>query len=138
MKSNREHAVPLSALALEVLERRRLEQRLKGYTGDAVFPGQSGSPIGYAAFARAPAEVGVNAGTPHSWRSLFSDWAGDIGRVDPDLSEAALAHTLGKVRGAYRRQTAIEARRPVMEAYAKWLCGDAGADILAFPTSSRA
>ena len=31
-----------------------------------------------------------------------------------------------------RRRTAVEARRPVMEAYARWL-QDKGADVIAFP-----
>ena len=71
------------------------------------------------------------AGTPHSWRSIFRDACGDRLRVDRDLAEAALAHSLGTVEGAYRRETAIEARRPAMEAYAQWLIGE-GANVIAF------
>jgi hypothetical protein len=33
----------------------------------------------------------------------------------------------------YRRETAVEARRPVMEAYARWLLSE-GAEVIAFPT----
>ena len=50
MKSDHEHKVPLSALALEVLDR---QARIR--TGDSIFYGRSGSPISYAAFATAPA-----------------------------------------------------------------------------------
>jgi integrase len=128
-KSGREHVVPLSSIALEVLER-----RAKVRSGDAVFPGRGGSSIGYANFARAPAKLGIDAGTPHSWRSIFRDWCGDVGRIDRDLAEAALAHTLGGVEGAYRRETAVEARRPVMEAYAKWLVGESADVIQLRPT----
>jgi integrase len=128
-KTGRQHIVPLSEAAIKVLERRR-----KVGASDMVFAGRSGSAVGYRNFARAPMKAGIDAGTPHSWRSIFRDWAGDIGRIDRDLAEAALAHSLGPTEGAYRRQTAVEARRPVMEAYAKWLCGDAGADLIAFPT----
>jgi hypothetical protein len=63
---------------------------------------------------------------------VFRDWAGDIGRVDRDLAETALAHSLGSTEGSYRRRTAVEARRPVMEAYARWLL-DEGANVIAFP-----
>lgn len=128
-KTGRAHVVPLSAIALEVLERRR-----EARTGDAVFPSRSGSPLSYPGFAFAPSRVGIDAGAPHSWRSIFRDWAGDVGRIDRDLAEAALAHSLGGVEGAYRRESAVEARRPVMEAYARWLAGVAGAEVITFPS----
>ena len=51
----------------------------------------------------------------------------------PDLTASVLSHTLGPLEGAYRRETAIEARRPVMESYATSLDGE-GANIIAFPT----
>ena len=75
---------------------------------------------------------------PHSWRSIFRDWSGDDGRIDRDPAEAALAHTLNATEGVVsRRDTAVEAGRPVVEAYARWLSGDAGADV-AYTFSSRA
>jgi hypothetical protein len=64
---------------------------------------------------------------------VFRDWAGDIGRIDRDLAETALAHALGDTEASYRRRTAIEARRPVMEAYANWLTGEAADNVVAFP-----
>ena len=125
MKSEREHIVPLSALALEVLERRALVR-----TGDAVFPGWSGSPVGYSNFAKAPSKLGLDLAAPHSWRSVFRDWCHSVGRISRDLAEEALAHSLGTVEGAYRRDPAVEARAPVMEAYA------AGSPATPGPTSS--
>jgi integrase len=127
MKSAREHVAPLSPIALAVLER---QARVR--TGDAVFPGRSGSPLSYDGFATAPARAGLDAGSPHGWRSVFRDACGDRLRVDRDLAEAALAHSLGAVEGSYRRETAIEARRPVMEAYARWLTSDDD-NVIAFP-----
>jgi integrase len=128
-KTGCEHVAPLNSIALETLERRR-----KARTGDAVFGSRSGSPVSNSVFTRVPKKTGIDAGAPHSWRSIFRDFCGDVARVDRDLAEAALAHSLGATEGAYRRDTAVEARRPVMAAYAKWLCGDAGADVIAFPT----
>ena len=128
MKSEREHIVPLSALALEVLERRALVR-----AGDVMFPGWSGSPVGYSNFAKAPSKLGLDLAAPHSWRSVFRDWCHSVGRISRDLAEEALAHSLGTVERAYRRDPAVEARAPVMEAYARWLAGDAGASVLAFP-----
>jgi integrase len=130
MKGGRAHVVPLSGVAMWALEQQRKRQ-----TGDAVFPGPSGSPLNYTSFSRAPMKAGIDAGAPHSWRSIFRDWAGDIGRVDRDLAEAALAHALGAVEGAYRRESAIEARRPVMEAYAAWLLGETSSNVI--PLSAR-
>lgn len=128
MKTSRKHVAPLSSLALAALDR-----QAKVRMGDAVFPGAAGAPLSYNAFAIAPGKAGVDAGTPHSWRSVFRDACGDRLRVDRDLAEAALSHTLGAVESAYRRETAIEARRPVMEAYARWLLSE-GAAVIAFPT----
>ena len=68
---------------------------------------------------------------------LPDDWAGDIGEISRDLAEAALAHSLGATEGAYRRLTAVERRRAVMEAYARWL-NDDNAKVVAFPTSKTA
>ena len=129
MKSNREHVVPLSSLALAILER-----QAKVRSDDSVFPGSGGAPLSYNAFAVAVGKASVDAGTPHSWRSVFRAACVDRLRIDRDLAEAALSHTLGAVEGAYRRETAIEARRPVMEAYANWLL-DEGAKVIAFPVA---
>ena len=49
MKSLREHIVPLSSIAIEVLER-----RLKACTGDMVFAGRSGSLSATAALSARP------------------------------------------------------------------------------------
>jgi integrase len=130
-KTEKDHVVPLSHLAIEVLARQAQVR-----TGEAVFPGRSGSPVGYSSFARAPMEAGLDTGSPHSWRSIFRDWAGDIGRVDRDLAEAALAHSLGAVEASYRRMTAIGHRVPIMQAYANWLTSK-GADKVV-PLKGRA
>jgi integrase len=127
MKGGRAHAVPPSSIALAILE-----CQLRVRTGDAVFAGRGGGALGHSTLSAAPRGRGLDAGSPHGWRSVFRDWCGDVGRIDRDLAEAALAHSLGAVEGSYRRESAIEARRPVMEAYARWLMGE-GANIVAFP-----
>jgi integrase len=123
MKSKREHIVPLSSIALAVLERR---DRVRVRTGDEkvdaaalVFAGESGRALNYTLFALAPKRAGVDAGAPHSWRSVFRDWAATIGRVDGDLAELALAHALDPTKRAYFRDTAPEPRRAIMEAFAR-------------------
>ena len=128
MKGNVEHVVPLSAAALEVLERQKSVR-----TGNAIFPGRGGSPISYANFFVAPAKVGIDAANPHGWRSTFKDFCGDIAEdVSWETAEAALAHSLSSLEEAYRHRTAVEKRRRVMENYAAWLNGDSGAQVVAF------
>ena len=127
MKSNREHIVPLSPIALEVLDRR---ERVK--IGDRVFAG-----ISYSSFAAAPEKAGLDLGTPHSWRSVFSDWRGNETNFPRELAEFALAHLVPGVAGDYQRESAPGRRVELMAAYARWLSGDA-ADVIAFPAPARA
>jgi integrase len=97
--------VPLSPIALAILERQAQVR-----TGDAVFPGRGGSPVGYATFSAAARNVGFDVGSPHSWRSIFADAAADRLGVARETREAALGHSLGKVEAAYRRETGVAAR----------------------------
>ena len=65
------------------------------------------------------AGVGERA-TIHGFRSTFSDWSAEPGNA-PMLAEAALAHTVQGVEGAYRRTDLIEERRPVMDAWGEYV-----------------
>jgi integrase len=119
--------VPLSPIALAVLKRQETVR-----TGDTVFPGRGGSPLHFSTFSAAPKDAGLDMATPHSWRSIFRDWAEDIGGFRRETAEAALAHSLGAVEGAYRRETGVAARTVAMQRYADWL-KDEGAEVIAFP-----
>ena len=131
------HSVPLSSIATDVLER---QARVTGGVGP-IFPGKlKGRALTYCPFATAKmVDVDgnkIDAGSPHGWRSVFRDACDDKlridgRRVDPDLAETALAHTLSAVEGAYRRETAIEDRRSVMEAY--WLMGKSDNNVVKYP-----
>ena len=133
MKSGKAHTVPLSDEVLAVLDRQG-----PACTGDLIFPGRGGSLMSYDTFTLAPSKAGIDAASPHGWRSVFRDFCGDIADdISRDLAEAALAHSLGKVEASYRRRTAVEKRRPVMEAYSRWLLSD-GRKVLAFPTPKQA
>jgi integrase len=147
------HIVPLAALAVEVLERRD-RVRVRAHTGDKekdaaadaaafVFAGANGAPSSHTYFALAPWKAGIKPlladrpktpiGTLHSWRSVFRDWAADLGNIPPDLAEMALAHRLPKIQAAYRRDSGIGPRTPMMEAYSRWLTGDADSNVIAYP-----
>jgi len=128
-KAGREHIVPLSDAAMEVLN---VQSRLR--INDFIFPGQKAdTPLGYTTFADALPKIGITGVTPHSFRSTFRDWAGDIADVPRDVAEAQLAHALDGTEGAYRRLTAVEKRRVVLANYAAWLTGSAEDNVIAFP-----
>jgi integrase len=118
MKGAVEHVVPLSDLALASLER-QATVRVSG----AVFPGRSTAPVSYPTFSAATRSIGFDMGSPHSWRSVFSDIAADVLNIDRETRELALAHGLDAIEGAYRRGTAIESRRVALQRYADHLTG---------------
>ena len=133
MKTAREQqVVPLSTAAIAILKHQASVR-----TGDAIFPGRSGQPAKLTtASPQAPTKAGIEAATPHGWRSVFRDWAGDIGEMKRNLAEAALAHSLGATEAAYRRLTAVERRREVMEDYTSWLNSESAGNVL--PIQRRA
>src|SRR5262249_43393070 len=67
--------------------------------------------------------VAGNGFTVHGFRSAFRDWAGERTNFPRDVIEFALAHKLpDKVEAAYRRETAVEKRRKLMQTWATY-CG---------------
>ena len=60
------------------------------------------------------------AGTVHGMRSAFRDWCAETGKP-PEVAEAALAHTVGGVEGAYFRSDLFARRRVVMDQWAEFL-----------------
>ncbi len=122
MKAGREHRVPLSARALAVL---REAQDISGTTG-LVFPSLRGLPPQNAPLSKLLRKLDIKS-TVHGFRSSFRDWAAETG-VDRTVAEAALAHTVGGVEGAYFRSDLFERRREVMEDWARYIsaAGDDG------------
>ena len=72
--------------------------------------------------------MNMNGVTVHGFRSTFRDWAAETTAHQPETVEMALAHTVSNaVERAYRRGDQLEKRRRLMEDWAGWLQGDAGA-----------
>ena len=115
MKAAREHRVPLSARIVVIL--RELEPLREG---EHVFPGQRrGQPLSTMALEMVLRRMKINDATVHGFRSSFRDWAGNRTSYPRELAEHALAHAIGdKAEQAYRRDDALERRRPLMEAWA--------------------
>jgi integrase len=117
MKGGREHRVPLSPRALEILD------KLAAVTaGDHIFPGQRlGRPLSVMAMEMVLRRMKVDV-TVHGFRSAFRDWAGETTTFPREVAEAALAHVVGdKTERAYRRGDALEKRRKLMDAWAAFI-----------------
>lgn len=118
MKANREHRVPLSGRALEILA---AAAELSEDT-DLVFPGtRPGRPISENTHSKLLRELGFDAVT-HGFRSSFRDWASEQTHTPHAVMEAALAHTVrNRVEAAYARSDLFEKRRELMEEWADYL-----------------
>jgi integrase len=120
MKAGRQHQVPLSTRAIAILKSRILpDAKMQGF----VFPGQKvGKPLSNMAMLECLRGLLGKGATVHGFRSTFRDWAGDKTTFPRDVAEAALAHSLkDKTEAAYRRSTALERRRELMEAWSLYI-----------------
>jgi integrase len=91
-----------------------------------VFPGQRPKkPLSTASMTAVLKRMGMSTkATTHGFRSSFRDWVGDETTFPSEIAEAALAHKIkNEAEAAYRRRTAIEKRRGLMEAWARY-CAD--------------
>ncbi|WP_331303387.1 site-specific integrase [Methylobacterium oryzae] len=123
MKAGRQHRVPLSRAALELLAPRlAVIDR-----NDFVFANGRGDMLSDMAFKRLNLRAGVEGITTHGFRSSFRDWAGDETDFPREVMEAALAHMVGdEVELAYRRGDPLEKRRQLMELWASFVAAENG------------
>ena len=118
MKSKREHRVPLADATLEVLQQAR--EVAGDDDGDGlIFPAARGGVIQDHILSRLCRSAGI-AAVPHGFRSSFRDWCGDSGKAR-EVAEAALAHQVGGVEGAYFRSDMFDRRRVLMGQWAAYL-----------------
>jgi integrase len=117
MKARREHRVPLSGAAMEMVH----EMAQLGTEG-FVFPGRCPGKGLHAASGLLDVlnRMGRPDLTAHGFRSTFRDWCAETGKPS-DIAEAALAHVLGdKTIAAYQRGDLLERRRKLMDQWAEW------------------
>ena len=121
MKARVEHRVPLSGRALEILREVKGDDAERN-DGDYVFVGQrEGTPLSNMALLMMLRRMKRDDITAHGFRSSFSDWASEVSSFSGELRETALAHTIqNKAERAYRRGDALEKRREMMEAWARY------------------
>jgi integrase len=116
MKGGKEHRVPLSRDALDIIE------RMKGVDPVLVFPGaREGRPLVDVTFWRLMRQMNVDTFTPHGFRSSFKDWCAECTNAPDWVSEKALAHLVGdETRRAYQRGDLLEKRRRLMDDWGKF------------------
>jgi integrase len=134
MKSGREHRVPLSLLAISVLEEMQARHQ-----EDLVFPGdRRGKPLSNMAMLMMLRRMDRADLTAHGFRSTFRDWAAECTNFPAEVAEAALAHVVGdKVEAAYRRGDLFEKRRRLMEAWAVYCLNASDASRAVIPLTKR-
>jgi integrase len=114
MKVGREHRVPLSLRAVQIIK------ALKPLGKEYVLPGTRGSKLSSMAMAMMLRRLRPDA-TVHGFRSSFRDWAAEQTSFPHEVCEMALAHTIGnKAEAAYRRGDLFAKRRKLMEAWAAY------------------
>jgi integrase len=117
MKGGKEHRIPLSAPALEIIEKMKME-----HPGNFLFPGaKRGKPLSNMGMTMTLRRMERGDLTVHGFRSTFRDWSAERTNFPREVAEMALAHTVtDKVEAAYRRGDLFEKRRHLMASWASF------------------
>ena len=115
MKASREHRIPLSDRAIEILR-----QLPREAGNDFVFIGsKEGTGLHNMAMARVLKKLNPDVSV-HGFRSTFRDWAAEMTAYPNHVVEQALAHTIGNaVEKAYRRGDLYNKRVRLMRDWSK-------------------
>jgi integrase len=111
-KGHREHRVPLSPRAIDLLV--NLPR-----VGEYLFVGRGDGPPHRRQLADLLRRMGYAKLTAHGFRSTFRTWGEDATQYPPHVIEQALAHQIGDaVMRAYRRTDLLDQRRRLMQDWA--------------------
>ena len=125
MKAAREHRIPLTDEAIELLH------KLPGYTLDKelrdecyLFPSSSNrKALSNMAMTAVLRRTGKGEFTQHGFRSAFRDWAAEVVHYPREVIEHALAHKLAdEVEAAYQRGDLLDKRRQLMKDWSAYCC----------------
>lgn len=136
MKAHKEHRIPLSPRALQIIE--GMQTIATG--GEFVFPGRqeckSLSNMAMLALLKRMGRINL---TTHGFRSTFRDWTAECTNYPREVAEMALAHSVGdKVEAAYRRGDLFEKRYHLMTDWAQYCSSarDSAAKFVVFPNNT--
>lgn len=114
MKAGKEHRVPLSPRAVEILK------STQGLRAEWLFPATKGGKMSGMAMTMLLRRMKVDV-TVHGFRSGFRDWSAECTGYAHEVAEMALAHTIeNKVERAYRRGDLFDKRRRLMDDWATY------------------
>ena len=115
MKARKEHRIPLSDRAVEILA-----LMPNGKPNEIVFKAARGGILSDMTLGAVLKRMEVPV-TPHGFRSTFRDWSGETTAFPREVIEHALAHQLrDKAEAAYARGTLLDKRRDLMTAWAEY------------------
>lgn len=112
MKTGKEHRVPLSNAAMELLNAR---PAIEG--NPHLFPSncRAGRPLSVTAMIMRLRCMGRRDLTMHGFRSTFRDWAAECTNVPREVCELSLAHSVAQgAEAAYWRGDLLDKRRELM------------------------
>jgi integrase len=125
MKANIAHRVPLSPRMIEILNR----QSSLGLHDKLAFPSPRGKVFSENTLSKflrdhkVPSNTQGRTAVVHGFRSSFRVWGAQKGYPE-NLLEQCLAHTeRDAVVAAYMRADLLDERRPIMKAWADFVCG---------------
>lgn len=121
MKTGKEHRVPLSDKALEIL---RDAWEISGQECGLIFPAhRSGKAMTDMTLTALLRRLEIDA-VPHGFRSTFRDWLAECTGASWAVCESALAHNVGNsTEQAYMRSDLFEQRRELMQQWADYIAG---------------
>ena len=119
MKQRKEHIVPLSKPAIEILK------SMKGLSDELVFPSvrAPNKMMSDSTMNLLLVRLGVTRekATVHGFRSTFRDWAEEKTDFSHEVKEMALAHSIhNKTEAAYRRTPLLDKRKKLMKAWTEF------------------
>jgi integrase len=117
MKSRKEHRVALCNSAVAII-------KSMPDGGEYVFPGaKKGKPLSATAMLKVLDRMGEPSVT-HGFRSTFSDWASETTHYPREVTEMAIAHTVGSaVERSYRRGDLLKKRRDLADDWCRYCNG---------------
>lgn len=127
MKAEREHIIPLSRAAKELLES---IPRMEGHP--FIFAGKDRSHhLSNMSMLMLLRRMGRTDITPHGFRSTFRTWAQDCTNFPREVAEMALAHLVGnEVERSYARSDLFEKRKHLMAQWAEFCTKRDGGNVV--------
>ena len=122
MKAGKEHRIPLSPRAIDILE------AVKPLDQTSLFPADKGGKLSTMAMSMLLRRMKLDC-TVHGFRSGFRDWAAECTGFAHEVCEMALAHVIGnKSEAAYRRGDLFDKRRRLLDDWAGFCAGAGSAN----------